>query len=253
MNPQKSQLTDSQKKTLLRVAKVVDNGDAALMSEIMELEEKVTLISRALNDGLQYAVNIAQATQKLKGEEGKKGDKGDKGDTGADGIAGMDGKNGRDGRDGFDGKMGLNGRDGLNGKNGTDGKNGKDGSSDTAIQIVKKLEKQNVQFWDEIKERRLRTVEHQVSFLINKLSNLQEQVNRTASGGSSTFARDQFLGNGSTTAFTMSHAPVANSESVYFNGNRQISGSDYTASGTTLTFLLITPQNGDVIEAQYAY
>ena len=59
--------------------------------------------------------------------------------------------------------------------------------------------------------------------------------------------RDNFTGNGSTTAFTLSFDPLhENNTFVYFDGVYQ-EKSEYSVSGTTLTFST-APANGDSIE-----
>ena len=57
----------------------------------------------------------------------------------------------------------------------------------------------------------------------------------------------QFTGDGSTTAFTLSSAPGSeNNTQIYINGVYQ-QKTDYTVSGTTLTFDT-APTSGDIIE-----
>jgi len=68
---------------------------------------------------------------------------------------------------------------------------------------------------------------------------------------STEFKLNQFSGNGSTTAFTLSAAPASeNDTSVYINGVYQ-SKSNYSISGTTLTFST-APPNGTSVEVMAA-
>lgn len=59
--------------------------------------------------------------------------------------------------------------------------------------------------------------------------------------------------NGSTTAFTLAHTPVAGSVALYLAGARQWNNTsgDYTISGTTITFA-IAPTVGPLL-ADYRY
>lgn len=61
-----------------------------------------------------------------------------------------------------------------------------------------------------------------------------------------TFSLSQFTGNGSTTAFTLSSQSVENNTDAYFDGVYQ-SKSNYTVSGTTITFST-APANGVAVE-----
>lgn len=58
----------------------------------------------------------------------------------------------------------------------------------------------------------------------------------------SSYSMDTFSGNGSTTVFTMSNAPIsAQTIMVFVSGVYQAPESDYTVSGTTLTFTVAPP------------
>jgi hypothetical protein len=64
------------------------------------------------------------------------------------------------------------------------------------------------------------------------------------------FYLNQFTGNGSTTAFTLSNSPPENLTNVFVSGVYQ-SKSNYSVSGTTLTFAT-APPNGSAIEIMVA-
>jgi hypothetical protein len=56
--------------------------------------------------------------------------------------------------------------------------------------------------------------------------------------------------NSSNTSFTLANTPVTGTVKVYRNGLRQIVGTDYTISGTTITYLY-APTTGDSIVTDY--
>lgn len=58
--------------------------------------------------------------------------------------------------------------------------------------------------------------------------------------------------NGILTTFTIAHSPVAGTVAVYVNGARQKLATDYTFSGTTITFI-VAPDTGSLITADYQY
>ncbi len=71
---------------------------------------------------------------------------------------------------------------------------------------------------------------------------------QAAAGQSLNMAAQSFTGNGSTTAFTLAMAPaVAANILVWQGGVRQVPITDYTVSGSTLTFVT-APGNGEAID-----
>lgn len=56
--------------------------------------------------------------------------------------------------------------------------------------------------------------------------------------------------NGSNTAFTLAATPATGSVKVYLNGLRQTLTTDYTVSGSTITFVT-APLTGDIIRVDY--
>ena len=72
-------------------------------------------------------------------------------------------------------------------------------------------------------------------------------VSTTPSGASSSLSRQQFTGNGSTTAFTLSSAPDASGAGlqIYIDGVYQES-TTYSVSGSTLTFTEAPPLNAGI-------
>lgn len=92
-------------------------------------------------------------------------------------------------------------------------------------------------------------------------SNTATLTNKTIDGSANTLSKlpvstqiitDSGAGNGSTTAFTMSFAaPSASAVQVFLDGTLQESTTDYTISGTTLTFTT-APATGQTIRAVYS-
>lgn len=59
--------------------------------------------------------------------------------------------------------------------------------------------------------------------------------------------------NGTNTAFTLAHTPVAGTVRLYLNGIRQLAGGvDYTISGATITYVT-APETGSSLIADYEY
>lgn len=65
--------------------------------------------------------------------------------------------------------------------------------------------------------------------------------------------KQSFAGNGSTTVFTLSFAPTStDSALVYLDGLYKTYTTDYTISGTSLTFVT-APATGQLVEIHYQY
>lgn len=109
-------------KKLERLAKVLDNGDIALLAELDTLESRLEGIEGQLPA-------LREAEDGKQGERGEKGDKGDRGDKGDTGPAGRDGQDST-----VPGPQGPKGEPGATvvGPAGKDGKDGTDGSIDVA-------------------------------------------------------------------------------------------------------------------------
>lgn len=56
--------------------------------------------------------------------------------------------------------------------------------------------------------------------------------------------------NGSNTAFTLAFTPTVGTETVYLNGLEQNVTTDYTISGSTITYL-VAPISGDILRVSY--
>jgi len=74
----------------------------------------------------------------------------------------------------------------------------------------------------------------------------------TVSGGATSVWGETPSGtiNGSNTSFTLAHNPAG--MSLFLNGQRLTSGTDYTQSGTTLTMITV-PLTGDILRSDYSY
>lgn len=112
-------ISPTQQKKLERLAKVLDNGDIALLTELDTLESRLEGIEGQLPA-------LREAEDGEKGEKGDKGDKGEKGEKGDTGPAGRDGKDST-----VPGPQGLKGEKGDT-VVGPAGKDGKDGFVDVA-------------------------------------------------------------------------------------------------------------------------
>lgn len=121
-------LTDEQRKKLLTAAQIVEKGDFAVVSKIIEFEdqidgntEKIDGIEKKVEDTITEA---KQTIETLKTEADSKlavikdGQIGMQGEKGIDGVQGKAGENGKDGRNGLDGKDGVDGQNGLPGVDG---------------------------------------------------------------------------------------------------------------------------------------
>ena len=91
-------LTEKQKKRLGTLAKVIDNGNPAILERIDEVEDTIT----ERIDGLEKQIpDVKKALDRVEalvdGEKGEKGDKGDKGEKGDRGPEGKQGKRGERG------------------------------------------------------------------------------------------------------------------------------------------------------------
>jgi hypothetical protein len=141
-------MTPQQLKKLERLAKVLDNGDVELLTQLDQLETKTEKEIQAIYKLVMEALSVAEQTKKLEGKKGEKGDKGERGERGKDGRDGIDGKDGKNGLDGKDGLQGVPGKDGIDGKDGKDGEKGADGFIDDATvgyleSELKRIDKKN--------------------------------------------------------------------------------------------------------------
>ncbi len=189
----------------------------------------------------------------------------------------------------LDGKEGPVGPVGAIGPAGPMGAAGKDGSPDTGEQIVEKINGSEATIKKERVEGLLdaiRNIAHGVAsvgittahFLkngsfIGRAKNINfiegssatlnmyqtgDQMNvsisSTAGGGGTAVAEEVPTGsiNGSNTAFTIAHTPLASTFKLYLNGAREQNGTDYTLSGTNITFTT-APLTGSILFVDYSY
>lgn len=119
--------TPKQIKKAKKIAKVLDEGNVAIVEHILELEDTLEEKVTELETKIPNLGTILDTIRGKDGETGQAGEVGPKGDKGEPGEAGKDGVNGRDGINGKDGRDGLDGRDGEKGDKGEPGKDGVDG------------------------------------------------------------------------------------------------------------------------------
>lgn len=159
--------TPAQLKKLEKLAKVLDNGDIALLTELDALESRL--------EGLETIVPALREAQ-----DGYTPVKGVDYRDGVDGytpIKGVDYFDGKDGRDGVDstvpGPRGEKGDTGPQGIPGVDGRDGADGFVDEATVAYLEEEVKKAKLDKEAYDRALGIVDQRTSFSINKASNLE--------------------------------------------------------------------------------
>jgi hypothetical protein len=126
-------LDPKQKKKLQKIAKVVDEGEFAIVEHLFEIEEKIEAEIPSIKDVISR-VKGDKGDQGNKGETGERGEKGERGES----IVGPQGPKGEKGDRGDQGLRGEKGEDGV-ATDGKDGKDGRDGSPDTGKDIVDKI------------------------------------------------------------------------------------------------------------------
>lgn len=243
---------EKQTERLLKLGSFVEDRDLAVYEELIDINDTIDEIESAIEDFPFDEIKIS------KGEKGDKGDQGDKGDKGDQGIAGKDGRDGRDGRDGLDGE---DGEDGLDGIDGQPGKDGKDGSPDTGAQIVNKINALPTTPENQIDASHIRNLPRMVQNVVQAPGGFIETpikagsnitvakdafgawvINSTASGsggsGGGLFAIQSVSGtiNGSNKVFTISTA-FSGKSFIDLNGQMLAEDTDYTVSGTTVTYV----------------
>jgi hypothetical protein len=58
--------------------------------------------------------------------------------------------------------------------------------------------------------------------------------------------------NGTNVTFTLSNAPISGSLTLFLNGIEQVPTTDFTISGTTITYT-VPPRSADLMVARYAH
>lgn len=200
-------LTPKQQKKLLRFAKIVEDGDVALVEELDALEDRV----EEANSKSDRAISIAEEVKKMEGPIGPEGK------DGRDGEEGSPGKDGEPGKDGQDGKDGVNGKDAPTvdtsnlaleasteaiaellpliptieeieadlpklGEPIRDGLELLKGDERLDISAIKGVGKRLAKLSTDIINRAIGILDSRTSFLINKVSNLQAALDGKANG-----------------------------------------------------------------------
>lgn len=231
-----AKIDEKQKKRLERFARFQKGGLAAQFIEINELAESFE----------ELEIVFKEAMKNIKGDIGRPGKDGKIGPMGA---RGMDGK---DGKLGPQGPRGENGKDGVAGPAGPKGADGRDGSPDSAFDIRNKLEllegderldakyirglsehirTHNKETNDDILMRATAILDQRTSFLINKLYNLQNQVNALPSGGSVVPWNNITLNGGLTYSVSFVPNEVNSDGTILFGQN------GYTYNAGQITFV----------------
>lgn len=154
----------------------------------------------------------------------------------------------KEGKDGKDGKPGIDGKDGMNGK---------DGSPDKPKEIRDKLE--GLDGKERLEIKAVNNLQEELDKLKDRIA--KKQVLR-GGGGLSKMAMDRHIldpytptgtVDGSNTDFELTKTPnPATSLMVWQNGIKQQLTTNYTVSGTTVTFL-IAPVTGETIEVSHRF
>lgn len=159
-------------KKLEKLAKVLDNGDIALLTELDALESRL--------EGLEAIVPVLREAQDgytpVKGVDYRDGVDGYTPVKGVDYFDGVNGTNGRDGKDST--VPGPQGPKGDTGESivGPAGRDGKDGFVDDATIAYLEDEVKKAKLDKEAYDRALGIVDQRTSFLINKINGLVERI-----------------------------------------------------------------------------
>ena len=179
-----------------------------------------------------------------------------------------------------DGKNGRDGNDGIRGRDGRDGVDGKDGESADIASVIREVEKALTPLLPKIEEIEnklpmlgkpirdaLEILPEDEKLKIEAIENLRKELDdlkkrpiSVGGGGFNYGALDLHIiddetptgtPNGALTTFTINHAPSpVSSLKVYVDGQRKKLTTDYTFSGTTITFLS-APLTDSIITVEY--
>lgn len=181
------ELTTQQQNKLLRLAKVADGGEVAIIGEINALEDRLNQHVEELSGGISDALQTSLETQKMEGPQGIQGEQGEQGEKGDTGEAGADGK---DGKDGVDGKPGKDGKDGKDGHDGVDGLDGKDAPVESLEALKAELAalteskaESDTALPSSIEMIAAQIVANRTNYLLNKINTLQAQVDGISTSG----------------------------------------------------------------------
>lgn len=161
--------TPAQLKKLEKLAKVLDNGDIALLTELDALESRL--------EGLETIVPALREAKDgytpVKGVDYRDGVDGYTPVKGVDYFDGVNGTNGRDGKDST--VPGPRGEKGEPGESivGPAGKDGADGFVDEATIAYLEDEVKKARLEKDVYDRALSTLDQRTQFSINKASNLE--------------------------------------------------------------------------------
>lgn len=258
------QLTPKQSSRLNKVAKVVKDGNLAIVEHLFELEEK---FDSAVVEVKESVPSFEKLVEYMEAEKGDKGDRGDDGINGKDGETGPQGPQGPQGvpgpqgipgKDGEKGKPGIQGLQGIPGLPGKDGMQGKDGQNapeadftaikkeikevrDIAVVAATSVPVTTTNFYNNGgfvgRAKNINFVQGILSTFSIAIVGDQAVVTLPSGGGGTTYTETPGgLINSSNVTFTTVH-PITTIYSFAINGQYLHINSDYTVSGSTITFV----------------
>jgi hypothetical protein len=265
-----------------KITRQIRNPSNAAYLEQLEHGEKLDNIHSRLDKPLEVSVNNhPKAVEKMKVEiegaeivtiKGKQGDKGETGERGPQGesVVGPQGPAGIQGEIGPMGPQGIPGRDAdeqtiiqavlskiPKPKDGRDGKDGKDGIVRTEVIIKETLKHlSSLKGNDRPSLKMFREADDLIGSVAlhkNMLHNMPKSLidgdqrwgGHGGSSGGGVWTSGSFTGDNNTTIFTLPSIP-ASILFLFINGQRQLSPSDFSLTGATITFTS-APLSADLI------
>jgi hypothetical protein len=173
MKPEINNLSPEQVRRLEKLAKLLDDGNLAILEHLFEIEEKIDAKVEEMKASVPDVYKILEAVQLQDGEDGEdgkdgaqgeKGDKGDKGDTGEKGEKGDPGRDGVDGINGIPGDI----KD-LSPEELRDSLELLQGDERLDINAVKGIDQNNEKLSGDVLNRAIGIVDQRSSFLVQRV------------------------------------------------------------------------------------
>lgn len=234
------------------------------MVKVKEVNRILLQVDKALVIKQKRRKLLDDHLARMKGEKGDKGDKGEIGLTGRGGIKGKQGQQGFEGKQGVKGEIGFSsdipgpkgqtGKQGKTGKKGTDGKHGKDGSPDTGSKIVEKVNLLDIRPGLQIHWKHISGLKELIEDLTSRIMTADVNArNALALGGMGTPLSQTFIGDGSTTAFTLTKDIGGEGKAlwVYYNGQWLVPTTHFTISQRKIINTTFTPEDGTDVDVLY--
>lgn len=211
---------------LQAITRSLNEADEALSKQVKSLENEVDSNKEGFNEALSQESSLIreqlsllrQTIDKVKLQKGEKGDKGDS-------VKGEKGDQGDKGEDG-------NIKD-LSPEEVRDSLELLKGDERLDISAIKGIKKSHTKLSDDLINRAISIVDNRTSFLINKVNELQTQINNFSGGGGGSFAIEEPTGvvDGSNTVFTVTNTPKA----IVVDGLMKFETLAYTYVAPTIT------------------